>query len=285
MSEQVFLARLQAELEGRMTGFEGVAGITVIDLKTGATLGVNQDLVLTTASSIKVPLLVALYLKDAAGQLDVRSPFTVDERHMVGGSGVLQYFDHPATLALEDIASLMINVSDNIATNILIDLVGLDFVNSTMEAMGFHQTRLRRKMIDNPAAVRGDENTSTPREAAEFMRRLYRGEIGSREISDRVLRILKKPKRTSPVARLLPETVVIANKPGGLGGVSCEFAVVYLERRPYVFACMTNWAVEPEPADFVAEVSLEVYSYFDVLNRSTEFGRRLDLRDFPDLRG
>ena len=275
MSEQVFLERLQTELQERIIGFEGVAGITVIDLKSGATLGVNQDLVLTTASSIKVPILLALYLKDAAGRLDVRTPFIVDERHRVGGSGVLQHLDHPATLAIEDIASLMINVSDNIATNILIDLVGMDFVNDTLESMGFHQTRLRRKMIDNVAAARGDENTSTPREAAELMRRLYTGEAGSREISDCVLRILKKPKRTSPVARLLPETVLIANKPGGLGGVSCEFAVVYLERRPYVFSCMTNWSVEADPSDFVAEMSLEVYRYFDVLNRSSSFGRRL----------
>jgi beta-lactamase class A len=284
MSEQVFFSRLQAELDRRVTSFEGVAGITVIDLKTGTTLGCNQDLVLATASSIKVPLLACLFLQDAAGRIDVRSPFTVDERHMVGGSGVLQHLDHPATLALEDVASLMINVSDNVATNILIDLVGMDFVNTTMESLGFHQTRLRRKMIDNVAAARGDENVSTPREAAELMRRLYAGEIGSREISDRVLKILKKPKRTSPVARLLPQTIVIANKPGGLEGVSCEFAIIYLERRPYVFSCMTNWAVVPEPADFVAELSLEVFRYFDVLNRSTGFGRRLGLRDFADVR-
>jgi len=275
MSEQVFLARLQEELEQRIADFEGVAGIVVTDLKSGATLEVNQDLVLTTASSIKVPILLGLYLKDAAGQLDVRAPFTVDSRHHVGGSGVLQHFDHPATLAIEDIASLMINVSDNIGTNILIDLVGMDYVNQTLESMGFHQTRLRRKMIDQEAAARGDENTSTPREAAELMRRLYAGEAGSREISDRVLRILKKPKRTSPVARLLPETVVIANKPGGLGGVSCEFAIVCLEKRPYVFCCMTNWAVEADPSDFVAELSLDVYRYFDVLEHSSSFGRRL----------
>ncbi len=275
MSGRVFLSRLQEELEQRISGFEGVAGIVVIDLQTGATLSVNPDLVLTTASSIKVPILLALYLKDAAGELDVRAPFTVDSRHHVGGSGVLQHLDHPATLAIEDIASLMINVSDNIGTNILIDLVGMDYVNRMLESMGFHQTRLRRKMIDQAAAARGDENVSTPREAAELMRCLYAGEAGSREISDRVLRILRKPKRTSPVARLLPETVVIANKPGGLGGVSCEFAIVYLEKRPYVFSCMTNWAVEPDPSDFVAELSLDVYRYFDVLAHSSSFGRRL----------
>jgi beta-lactamase class A len=280
MSEKLFFERLQLELESMIGSFRGTAGITVIDLVNGNHLGVNEDVVFSTASSIKVPLLTALYMRDNAGELSVKTPFTVDKRHYVGGSGVLQFYDHPTTMAVEDIASMMINVSDNIATNILIELVGMDYVNKMLDSMGLHTIRLQRKMIDQMASVRGEENVATTKDAAELMRRLYAGEIVNREVCDRVLRILKKPKRQTPIARLLPQDVVIASKPGGLEGVSVEFGIVYLERRPYVFVCMTNYAVDDEPADFVADVSLEVFEYMNVLNRSTSFGHRLPLERF-----
>jgi len=112
---------------------DGLAGIHVIDLTTENRFGVNDDLPFTVASSIKVPLLVSLYRKARSGELDVAAPFTVDKRRHAGGSGVPQFFDHPATLAIEDMATPMINVSDNIATNTLIDLGGMDYVNQQME--------------------------------------------------------------------------------------------------------------------------------------------------------
>jgi len=279
MSQRAFLRGLQHRLEDRVATCPGLAGITVIDLAgvdTGP-LAVNPDLVFAIGSSIKIPVLLALYLKDERGELDVRQSFTVTREHLIAGSGVLQHLDHPLTLAVEDLATLMINVSDNIATNILIDLVGLDYVNSLLDELGLPETRLRRKMIDSAAAARGDENTSTPRESARLMELLYRGEAVDEAACERVLRILTKPKRTSPVAAKLPMGLTIANKPGGLEGVSADLAVVYLERRPYVFAGMVNYALGDDPAETVAEMSYDVYEYFAVLNRSTMHGRRLAL--------
>lgn len=222
---------------------------------------------------------MGMYLKASQGLLDPRDAFVVDARHLVGGSGVLQMFDHPATLAIEDLATLMINVSDNVATNIIIDLVGMDYVNDLMDRLGVSSIRLRRKMIDNVAAVQGRENTATMRDAADLMRRLHAGQFCEQDVCDQVLRILKKPKRTSPVAMHLPAEVVIANKSGGLEGVSCELALILLRRRPYVFCCAVNYSLDEAPASFVAELSHDVYRCFSVLDRSTTFGRRLPMAD------
>ncbi|MDP2857746.1 MAG: serine hydrolase [Bacillota bacterium] len=277
MSEAAFLAGLTRRLESKIRDCDGLAGIHVVDLTTGNRFGVNDDLTFAVASSIKVPLLVSLYRKAQAGELDVTAPLTVDERHHVGGSGVLQYFPHPATLSIEDVAVLMINLSDNTATNILIDLVGMDYVNRQMDGLGLPGIRLRRKMIDSVAAARGDENVSPMRQAAELMRMLWAGEIVDQYLCESVLRILTKPKSPSWVATLLPPEVEIASKPGWLDGVACDFAIVKLQRRPYVFCCAVNYSLGADPAGFVAQLSHEVYRFFSVLDRSTSQGRRLDM--------
>lgn len=284
MSEAAFLATLQRRLETLGGSCDGVAAVQVVDLVTGSRLGTNAELVLAVGSSIKVPLLVSLHRRARAGRLDLAAPVTIDGRHRVGGSGVLQHLDGPVTMALGDLATLMINVSDNVATNVIIDLVGMQQVNADLGELGLDTMRLGRRMIDSAAAARGQENLSSMADAAELMRMLWAGEIVDRGLCDEVLRILRKPKRQSPAALLLPPSVEIANKPGGLEGVSCEFALVLQPRRPYVFCAAVNYAVSPpEPSDLVARMSWEVYRFLAVLDRSTQWGRRLEPEAFRAL--
>ena len=280
MSESAFLAGLASRLRAKADACEGLAGIAVIDLNVGGRIGVNDDLTFAVASSIKVALLTSMYKAVRAGRLALNATVTVTGANHVGGSGVLQYCDHPVDLALADLATLMIVLSDNTATNMIIDLVGMDVVNRDLDLLGLTEIRLRRKMIDSAAAARGEENTATMRAAAELMSMLWAGEVVDRQLCDDVLRVLRRPKRDSPVALLLPDDLDIANKPGGLEGVAAEFAIVYLARRPYVFCCAVNYGLAADPAGFVAQASAEVYRYFAVLDRSTAAGRRLPL---PDL--
>jgi beta-lactamase class A len=157
----------------------------------------------------------------------------------------------------------------------LIDQVGMANVNRTMEELGLKQIRLRRKMIDQAASARGDENTATPREAMMLMEKLYRGEVGSRQLSDDALKILKL-RKNSPIPRLLPASVEIANKPGGIEGVACDWAVVFVPNRPYAIAVMTNY--NGEGADeAIAKVSKLAFDYFARLSRSTKYGARVPL--------
>jgi beta-lactamase class A len=100
----------------------------------------------------------------------------VDKTHKVGGSGVLQELgDHTSQLSIRDLGILMIVLSDNTATNMLIDLVGMENVNKTLSSLGFTQTHLQPKMINTAASGRGEENLSTPAEATRLMEILYRG--------------------------------------------------------------------------------------------------------------
>jgi len=107
------------------------------------------------------------------------------------------------------------------------------------------------------------------------MEKLYRGQIVNKQLSDDALKILKI-RKNSPIPRLLPDSVEIANKPGGIEGVTCDWAVVYVPNRSYAIAVMTNYNGEGAD-DAIAKLSKLAYDYFARLSRSTRYGARVPL--------
>jgi beta-lactamase class A len=268
--------KLASEIEKIANSHDGVMGVAIKDLTTGEEILINDQLAFPTGSSIKIPILIELHKQAAEGKYKLTDQRWVERQDKVGGSGVIVNFgDHTSQLSLNDLATLMIVLSDNTATNMLIDQVGMANVNRTMDELGLKQIRLRRKMIDQAASARGDENTATPREAMALMEKLHRGQVGNRQLSDDALKILKI-RKNSPIPRLLPPGVEIANKPGGIEGVACDWALVYVPNRPYAIAVMTNYNGEGAD-DAIAKVSKLAYDYFDRLSRSTRYGARVPL--------
>jgi len=178
-------------------------------------------------------------------------------------------------LTLEDLAILMIRESDNTATNILIDEVGMDAVNRLMEELGAPGTRLQRKMIRPEASARGDENLSTPSEAAGLMARIEGCELPFSEGGcERVREILEIPKG-GPVALPIPGDVPVAFKPGGIEGVATVWALVGLPDRPYVLTVMSTYG---GPGGALIEAASEAaWEYFRRLSRATDYGVRVPL--------
>jgi beta-lactamase class A len=179
--------------------------------------------------------------------------------------------DHTSQLSIRDLGVLMIVLSDNTATNMLIDLVGMENVNKTLSSLGLTQTRLQRKMINSAASGRGEENLSTPAEAARLMEILYRGEFLNRQTCDDILNILEKPKSGS-INSGLPSNIPVAFKPGGIAGVATEWAIVYLKERPYVVVVMENYAMGDEATTAMKEISRTLYDYFWRLGNATRYG-------------
>ena len=275
----VLRRKLAAEIEKIAGSHDGVMGVAIKDLTTGEEILINDQLIFPTGSSIKIPILIELHKQAAEGKYKLTDQRWVERQDKVGGSGVIVNFgDHTSQLSLSDLATLMIALSDNTATNMLIDQVGMANVNRTLDELGLKQIRLRRKMIDQAASARGDENTATPREAMALMEKLYRGQAVNRQLSDDALKILKI-RKSSPIPRLLPDSVEIANKPGGIEGVACDWAVVYVPNRPYAIAVMTNYNGPNSEAadDAIAKVSKLAYDYFARLSRSTGYGARVPL--------
>ena len=268
--------KLTAEIEKVANSLDGVMGVAIKDLTTGEEILLNDQLTFPTGSSIKIPILIELHKQASEGKYKLTDQRWVEKKDQIGGSGVIVNFgDHSSQLSLNDLAVLMIVLSDNTATNMLIDQVGMANVNRTLDELGLKQIRLRRKMIDQAASARGVENTATPREAMTLMEKLYRGQVINKQLSDDALKILKV-RKDSPIPRLLPAGVEIANKPGSIEGVACDWAVIYVPNRPYAIAVMTNYDREGAD-DAIAKVSKLAYDYFVRLSRSTKYGARVPL--------
>lgn len=250
----------------------GVLGLSVVDLANGAHFGFNQDNIFPQASAIKIPVLMEVYKQAGEGKFKLTNTRRIVKADMTGGSGILSELgDGTVELNLHDLCVLMIVLSDNTATNLLIDLVGIANVNRTLESLGLKRTRLQRRMMDMEAAQHGHENLSTPAEAARIMELLFRGEFISRAVCDEILAILKKPKQTG-ISAGLPPGIEVAGKPGGIAGVKTEWAVVLLKHRPYIVTIMENYGVEPEAADAMKDISKALYNYFLRLSRASPHG-------------
>jgi beta-lactamase class A len=271
-------SKLGRELNQMAAQFDGVMSLAVVDLSGGDTLAINGDLLMPQASSIKIPVLIELLRQAQAGKLTLQERVEVRKAQFAGGSGVLQDFgDGTSALSLRDMAALMMVVSDNTATNILIDRVGQAQVNETFQSLGFPRTRLLRRMIQSDEERRGVENVSTAREMAGLLDQLYSGKLLDEKHTALAIELLKNEKPDpTPLGRGLPAGVALAGKPGSLPGVRCESGIVLLEGHPYVLSVMTTYAADDAGAErAIADVSRRVFSYFDRLAHSNPHGVRV----------
>lgn len=256
--------------------YDGVLGVETIDLTDSSTLGVNDTLVFPQGSAIKVPILIELYRRGEHDPAFLRTRQTMTAAARTGGSGVLGFFsDGGSVLSNEDLAVLMISLSDNTATNLLIDAIGMDAVNRTVASMGFTRTKLQRKMIRTPEMIRGQENISTPAEAAAIMARIARCALPmSAGSCARVRTMLELPK-DEVVRSVVPPNIRVASKPGSVEGVATSWALVELPGRPFVLTVMTNYGDTQRGNDAIREIARLALSYYSKLAGATPYGARV----------
>lgn len=219
--------------------------------------------VFAQASAIKIPILWELHRAAAAGELSLDEVLPIDPANGAGGCGVLQSFSSAETrVALSDLAVLMMVLSDNVATNLLIDRVGLDAVNALMDSQGAGATRLRRKMMDQPARDAGRENVSTPEDAVRLMLRLDAAEGEADPTGVAVLKTLRLKKQSPVTAAIYDKASRLATKPGMLDGLRTEWSLVEPTNGPrYAMALMADGAqddvLQPLFRDLAAAVHQE----------------------------
>src|SRR5205814_5692971 len=174
----------------------------------------HEDEVFAQASSIKITVLANLYLQAQQGKLRLTDSYTVQSSDLVPDSDIMGGLTPGVTrLTLRDLATMMVAVSDNSATNVLIDRVGMENVNALLDSLGLTHIRLRRKMMDLKAAGEGRENVATPAEMMTLLEDLYRGKVLNKAFTNDFFKMLSTHKN-SFIPRGLPEGPKLANKPG-----------------------------------------------------------------------
>ena len=271
--EAVLWHKLETEVREIDAHLDGVIGVAIEDLSTGRTLFINPDEILPQASSIKIAVLAELYHQHQERKLKLDDLYTVNAADLVPDSNIMGGLTPGVTrVTNRDLATMMVAVSDNSATNVLIDRVGMENVNAFLESLGLHQIRLHRKMMDLKAAAEGRENVATPREMMTLLDALFRNKVFNRTLTDDFFKILATPK-DSWIPRYLPEGLKIANKPGSLEGVRNDSGVIFASR-PYILCVMTTYLrSERDGEEAIAQISRAAYGMFDRLGRASEYGR------------
>lgn len=273
-------AQLTAKFRERLAEIarttDGVVGIGVIDLRTGERFGVNDTLTFPQGSAIKIPLLIELFRQASAGTISLDERLPVRSADQVGGTGVLSWFgDGLSMISLRDLAVLMIVLSDNTATNLLIDRVGMPAVNGTMAMLGVPSIRLQRKMIQVRESAAGRENIATAAHAADLMRRIHTCDLPMpRPRCDELRRILEIPKSGAFPASV-PSSVRVAWKPGGVEGVETAWGLFALPGNAYVVTAMVTYSDGAPGERALRAVADASYEYFRRVARSTPFGVRV----------
>ena len=244
---------------------DGVVGYEILDLTSGEKIARLERETFPTASTIKLTLVYELFKQAEEGKIRLDDTIALDRAKAVGGSGILFELGTP-TLSIRDYATLMVTLSDNTATNILIDRLGMDNVARRMQGLGLGGTKLRRHMMDTAAARRGDENISTPDEVVRLLQAIQKIESA--------VDLLKKPKE-SRLRKGLPAGVATADKPGELDGVRVDAGIVFVRNRPYVFSVMTTFLRDDgEGERAIEEMSRAAFEYFSRLAEGP-LGRRM----------
>ena len=282
----ILYGKLEAVIDQTDRGLEGVMGLAILDLTSGRQILRNADEVFPTASTIKIAVLAELYRQaqqaasGVAGKSRLTDLYTMNTADLVDDSQIMAGLTPEVTrVTNRDLATFMVAVSDNSATNVLIDRLGMENVNALLEGLGLRDTRLRRKMMDIKAAREGRENTATPLELTKLLEAIYRGKVFDQSNTEAFLKVLSTRKE-SPIPLLLPEEVVVANKPGALEGVRCDAGIVFAQNRPFVISVMTGYDQDERAADeAISQISLAAYECFERLGRSSPYGRVISPRN------
>ncbi len=263
------------ELETMLRGVPFYVQVYVRDCQTDEVFSFHAEEQISAASTIKVPLL-ALLLKDAQdGKLRMDEPRDFPDANRAGGSGLLIDLSRSFRPTLQDLALLMITVSDNAATNELIDVVGMDRFNRFWKEWGCSQTVLMRKMSDQAAIRRGLNNYTSAADAGKILCAVAKGEMFDLSVSGQVFEVMRKQKLRNRLPLLIPAadaygpdgdvpagTVLVANKTGSLPGQSHDIGIFELPgHRRYVMAVYTKGSTSGGEASLlIARLSETVYN-------------------------
>jgi beta-lactamase class A len=232
--------------------FKGTVVLYAKDLRSGRDFGVAPDTRVRTASTIKLPILCALESLVAAGKVKWDERIVLKPEDKVSGSGILASLADHTEMTVRNLAILMIVLSDNTATNLILDRIGADAVNDYLDTIGLVKTRANRKVRGDGtklAAPTGwskaglvEDNkrfglgVSTPREMVRLLELLDEGKVVSPAASKDILDILKMQQDNSGIRRHTPDDVPVANKSGALDALRSDVGIVYTKSGPVALA-------------------------------------------------
>jgi beta-lactamase class A len=244
-SERERVEKQLAEARQKIEGYPGVAGVYVRDLEGDFGYGVRPDEQFFSASVIKIPVMVAVYRKVDEGELSFSQMVEIKEEDWAAGAGWLQWERAGTKQTVGDLLLLMMNQSDNVATNALTRLVGgPDHVNDVARSLGAENTLLYQKVSSERAAVPSLDNRTTPRDMALMLEKIAEGEAASEKSCGYMIDLMDMNELDWWLDAGLPADVYAANKAGWLYQVYDDVGIVKAGDRPYAVAILSKYGTQ-----------------------------------------
>lgn len=266
---------LRRTLDELTRDYPGAVGISLRNLQTGETLSLRGSETYSSASLIKVAVLVALLDEVHAGRMRLDEPLTLVARDRVGGSGILQHLASGHTLSVEEAARLMIMISDNTATNLILDKLDIRTVWAKMEALGLPHTKIHSKTFRRHTSVAMDSSlkyglgVTTPDETVRLFTLLHEGRAVSPAMDSLALEILKGTEDGERLRRWLPPGTTVAHKSGSVDRARSDCGILYGPDTPVALCVMTReegdlpYTVDNRASLLIAAVAREVFRHYN----------------------
>ncbi|MGE0128617.1 MAG: serine hydrolase [Blastocatellales bacterium] len=299
------LGRLQSRLQELADAFPGVMGVTVRDIKTGEEVSINGDRPFPMASVYKIPIMVEVFRQIEAKKFSLDDRIELGNDHRTLGSGVLTLLSNGLRPTIKDLVTLMIVLSDNEATDILLKKAGTENVTAAMRSMGLNNIRVDRTtfelirdyvsfMDENArgktyreiiAAPRTRQVTpekqaeaerefakvmkdvSSPRDMALLLEKIYKGEAASKESCRMMMTILGQQMFDQRLPRYLPESARMAHKTGTIGSTTNDAGIMFVRGNPIAITVFTvdKRAARGEVEERMGRLTRVVYDFFDAV--------------------
>jgi beta-lactamase class A len=266
---------LEARVAPLVKGHKGKVAVAVKNLKTGEEFYLNADEPMPTASLIKLPVMVETYWQVDEKKVKLDTTLTLKKEDKVPGSGILtQHFSDGVTFPLRDAVRLMIVYSDNTATNMVIDQIGLPSTSARMAKLGLKDTKLNAKVfradtrIDQEFGKKYGLGSTTAREMVKLLEMIDAGKVVSPEACKAMLGHLKACDDKEKMTRFLPAGTVVAHKTGSVNASKTDAGIIYTRSGPVALCVLTDgnedqrWVADNAAQVLIATIGNEVYAHF-----------------------
>lgn len=267
------LKQLNEEIQSYLGNLQTInnnskVSVYIKDIATDYTIKINSEELFPAASVVKIPIMVAVYYLVDKSELSLDEILVYKKRHRCSGAGIIKNYPYGKKFKIRELVELMITISDNIATHMLMERVGIERLNKIFEELGLKNTNVKRYVMDLYAREKGLENYTTAEDIGLLLEKIYKGKLISQEASTEMLLLLMKQKICDRIPKKLPKEVIVAHKTGLMRNVCHDVGIVYTKNGNFIICILTENIKTKLAKNIIAEISYKTYCLYDIENKN-----------------
>jgi len=253
---------LEDKINKEIKRFNKEVSIYIKDLDKNWIISIEKEKLFPAASLAKIPIMATCFLLENEKKLDLEQTIKLKSQDKLGGSGILKIVLDNSEFPIRRLIGLMIYESDNTATNIITNIIGINNLNNYFKKIGLKNTYLLRKVADYSSRRNGKENYTTAEDMGNLLERFYRKNFINEKISDECIEILKLQRINDRIPKYLPASVLVAHKTGLERNICHDVGIVFTKKGDFIICVLTKNGNLKSSKEFIAKISLLVYNYF-----------------------